>query len=780
MGAIIHKLETPQNDKYKSLISDIKTSLNKELANLLANMFNGADDALFHLSEIAESNEDQTHYFDTMRMLRLERKNIGNHFSSALTSYLKPIKQIQKDKEVKMEEEELTLVDQEEMEEMVAISTMHSKAMSLFGDSVSHLEARLEVLALKTTRIFDKEALQPKNICEAFQTALKNIELNTQNKLILYKLFDKEVSSKMEDCYRSLNNLLINEGILPQIKLGSTAPLSKNTYDHQVEAPRNSETVTSIHEGDALSNESEFSVNHYEPQPVLSNPHLSNTPGHIQPLDNINHIIHDFLHGDIKSQSFSTSPNSNNTSSDQCYDRRDILSALSNLQCDYNQTKSIEDFKQTLISHIGKKQGGAITKQVNQLDEKTIDFIEMLFEVIAEDNSISEVITNLLLRLQIPMIKVAMLDEDIFKSEDHPARHLLNLVAEAGKSINNKSDELYPLLENEIEALLKDFDVDIISFQNAIDSINSILNNDQVATEENEKVTQKSVLQDHARLIVLKEMQYRLKGKKIPATIQPLILKQWSTLMFHRYIRNGRDSIAWKEASNILVLLINSLQAQESTSSLASLKNNHMGLIDTLGDFLYETKISEEDITSSLEKLKETYELIISQSKFSENIDNEESSTIATQDETNSAFDPSCRIEEEITLESCPCDIESIEAAINNTGEFIAETNETNPIDSNAEISRSKIANLPRDVRPGVWFKIFNGEEHAARRLKLSVIIMEEAKLIFVDRRGAKVIEKDAGVFTEELSLNKSKIIADHSAFDNALSHVITSLAASV
>ena len=95
-----------------------------------------------------------------------------------------------------------------------------------------------------------------------------------------------------------------------------------------------------------------------------------------------------------------------------------------------------------------------------------------------------------------------------------------------------------------------------------------------------------------------------------------------------------------------------------------------------------------------------------------------------------------------------------------------------------AREAKDKLAQLPSDVKPGVWFKLFNGEDHAARRLKLSVILTEVAKLIFVDCHGVKVIEKDAGDFIAELNENKSSCIADHSTFEHALGQVIHSLAA--
>lgn len=95
-----------------------------------------------------------------------------------------------------------------------------------------------------------------------------------------------------------------------------------------------------------------------------------------------------------------------------------------------------------------------------------------------------------------------------------------------------------------------------------------------------------------------------------------------------------------------------------------------------------------------------------------------------------------------------------------------------------AQIALEKISRLPENVKPGVWFEVFNGEDKAIRRLKMSTILTEAAKIIFVDRKGVKVLEKDAGDFLEELSHDQSRVLADHSTFDHALGKVIGAMAA--
>jgi hypothetical protein len=99
-------------------------------------------------------------------------------------------------------------------------------------------------------------------------------------------------------------------------------------------------------------------------------------------------------------------------------------------------------------------------------------------------------------------------------------------------------------------------------------------------------------------------------------------------------------------------------------------------------------------------------------------------------------------------------------------------------IEEQARIAREKISRLPGNLHPGIWFEIFNGEDKPVRRLKLSVVLTEVARLIFVDCHGVKVIEKDAGDFANELENEQSKFIADHSTFEHALGTVIHKLAA--
>ncbi len=793
MSAKIHTFDSQQhqqNNQYKELIDNIHNCLNEQLSDLLANMFNGADDVLFHLAENAESNEQQTQYFDTMRMLRTERKTIGKNFAEALKTYLKPISLIQKEKQdsTPVLDDELTLVDQDTMEEMVAIASMHSKAMNTFGEAVNHLEARLEVLALKTSSIFDKQAIIPKHICESFQQAIEPINLHANSKIILYKLFDQEVSSRLAKMYQMLNKLLIDADILPQISLGKISRSPQNPQ--QTSTQLNTELQTQqpsehsynmtgpAHGAGTQANYSNSGVSFSSGSGIQANQNYhngnpeQNVTGayHLQATspssnnsltssDQISNVVQQFLHGEINNgrhisdtfQKFTP----NGAQQGQFYDKREVVKALSNLQFNYASSgitpaASSREFKRAIMKDMGSRNGGAVTKQVKQIDEKTIDFIEMLFEAITEDGSISDIITNLLLRLQIPVIKAAMLDEKFFNNGEHPARYTLNLIAHIGKGINDDQDPLYLELDHIVKQLLEEYDVDVSSFQNTIDKLNLLIQNEDEQQIENEINAQKEALQEHARQVVLRELQHHSKNKVIPKAVQPLILKHWSTLLFHQYIKSGKDSDPWHDTVSLLKLILKSLQPIQSKDEWLSVNKHHKSLTETIQDTLSQTKQNPSEIELAISALQNTYEQMLATSKYKVN-----EPLIENNDDINEKSD------------------------FNNIVYLTPEDNTPSPIEKIAEEAEIKLSKLSDEIRPGVWFEIFNGEDNAIRRLKLSVIIVEEARLIFVDRIGVKRMEKDADEFAEELKSGKSKMLADHSIFDHALSNVISSLSTS-
>jgi hypothetical protein len=381
----------------------------------------------------------------------------------------------------------------------------------------------------------------------------------------------------------------------------------------------------------------------------------------------------------------------------------------------------------------------------------------MMFKAITTDESIPSVITNLLMRLQIPVIKVAMLDDSLFSNEQHPARETLDLISEAGKGINDKDDKVYQQLNNIVNGILKKYDIDIASFERAVNALHTLIKSEQELAAENERTEQRAIIRQHARDVVLTEMRYLTSNRKLPKNVQPLILKHYPTMMCKRYIQHGKGSSEWFLSVMLLKLLMKCLQPINNKQQWTMLKTNYQPLIEAVNDELYETVQDRAEIDAQIAALKKTFLKMLDDFGFK---------LVETPQPEEQATNAAPYVEEQ-----------NIAAANEEFGED-EHDKEAARIYEQEKIARDKIARLPSSLHPGAWFEIFDGEDKPIRRLKLSVVLTEVAKLIFVDCHGVKIIEKDAGDFADELENSKSKLIADHSTFEHALGAVIHKLAA--
>ena len=728
--------DQPQEHQYSQLIENIYGFLNDELLQLFSEMLNKSEHSLveqeknIELAVSVDSNyqikEEQELEIKALKTLHKEHASIHTNFFIALNEQLLP--STVSAFEENNEEEELSLVDTDEMEEMVAITTMHSNALNLFGDDVNQLEARIEFLEIMSAPIFDHKAINPNRICEAFQISINPLNLSPEKKMVLFKYFDENVNLKLANMYQTINNMLIEAGILPEVILSSRdndIPVEEKTV----------ETRTATY---------------YDPEEKVATNFIPRSQ------EEMNSIVSQFMKGDIHvtgdelelPASFYKDPDEQNSSDKKLYARKDVLKSLNRLQNKLlelgiqSELINNKEIKESLMKDMGIDENDPIAKEIAVLDERSIDFVGMMFDAITTDESISPVITDLIMQLQIPMIKVAVSDEALFTNDQHPARNVLNLIPQAGKGVTEKEDRVYSDLDNIVNDILNEYEIDTTCFDDAVDTLYDLIENEERLAKAKELEEQRGIIRNHARSVVISELRDLTSNKEVPQKIQPLVLKNWSTLMFNRHIKHGKESYEWLESILLLKLLLKCLQPVKQKSQWSFLNNNHSALVEAVNDELYDTKQDKKDIDAKLSLLKETF--------------------LSMLDEAGYAIDET-EINEPQTVvhEVIDTDIEQ----------------ELDIAKKEAQIALEKISRLPVNVKPGVWFEVFNGKDRAIRRVKMSTILTEAAKIIFVDRKGVKIIEKDAGDFAEELNQNMSRVLADHSTFDHALAKVIGSMA---
>ena len=799
-----NQIDSQENhlNTFDQLVVDINHNINTLFPDLITDLLNSAQEKLFDISKEADNNEIQTRYFELMNQVRTLKESIAVDFSNNVKEYLVPADEFEQkhNDQLSSDEDELSLVGQDDMEGLVLIKGVGERSGAKYMEQLSQLELRFKELSKKTDTIFKPDALDPINFCQAFDDALAD-NFDNDNKKILFGMFDAQVANRLDDLYDSTNKSLIDAGILPKIQLHISKKPSSSTpspaaSNHAMGTETGDEQHNnSSHNASADTNEQNAGGNNISGFAMTAAPggsyrnspqnpaqtsgndsgngdasgghgnvgsgHAGNNTGSYadagnrtssdnteyqhytagMPANQVGQTLSNFIGAPFSPDSANT-PAAENTafypqSTPQHFGHQEIIQALSSIQSQpqFDQTEGTridgETIKQAVLSAIAKTSGGAVTKRINQIAEKTIDFIELIFDAIIEDKEISDTIKTLLLRLQIPIIKASMSDQEFFIYDDHPARVLLDTIADACVGVIEHSDNIYKFLDKLITNILAEYELSTETFQLALDELNTYLEEKNEETRLKEEEEQKQILRKHARATVLKSLRATTTGKTLPEEVHALILKRWPTLMFNHYLCNGKENDEWINIVLTLRNIVDSVQAITSAEHLAKILAKKDALFELTEKYLNVSSNSKKDVQNVMAVYKETVQKHIDDANFTD-----EEVTVA--DEIISKADP---------VEEPPIEEEIIDRPT-----------------------------IPSNIMPGMWFQIFMGEDKAIRRCKLSVILVEDANLMFVNHKGELIIEKSFDEFNEEVANETTKMIMGHSAFENAFKTVINRL----
>ena len=539
-----------------TLGKQLKVITTGHLQKLFQQMFDHLDDFLFDRADKGAANGDQNVYFEAMRHLRLKKQSMQDVFLAKFaTGFNDAVKGAEKAPALnaftKDALDNLLLVNDDELEESLAVSNMIAKARNLHKEQLFALEQRCKEIFSDTREITaDNLPIGPGVICNAFKGAVKILDVEVKVKLIAYKLLDRYLVQELGACYYELNKLLAEAGVLPTIRLhiphaspgaararhpGSTAPMNANLpaasyapagYSSQPGAMPMEMFGTLQH---LLMTQRAMS----EHAPGAFNPRASSNGGAVQNAG--------------------------------AYDTPTVLLALSALQnqstTELSELKGKDEIasylKNTIVSHLSANNPQG-TKNINQTDADTIDIVTMLFDFILDDKSLPDAFKALIARLQIPVLKIAIVDKTFFSKKNHPVRRLLNELARAGIGWNEARDSyedpLYLKVAAIVNTLLTEFTDD--------PSLIVDLLNDFDAFIEAEKSQRRIAAQRlaSAKETVAHEIEKRIGETELPFSIRSFMTTAWKDVLTLIHTRDGNEGVAWKAALQLADDLVWSVQ----------------------------------------------------------------------------------------------------------------------------------------------------------------------------------------------------------------------------
>ncbi|GAA5445383.1 hypothetical protein Misp06_03585 [Microbulbifer sp. NBRC 101763] len=749
----------------------LKEKASTQLFERVKALFGTVDDSLFAMAERAHGQEEQDGLFQALRLLRVERRNVAERF----------VKNVQRAFQIRQEEpsepafaqDNLSLVHNDDLEQLVAADTMVANAKRDFAEPLTELCLRLDTLY--AVKVYDKNnPLGPDVICDAFVDAIQELDLYIRARLTLLKKFEQTVMQQLRGFYEFCNQLLVEQGVLPSLREQQRAARQRSAYPAG-RGPGNpgaaqAAGVGSAGDGAAQAGQGVPVSGHFAPGLVPATAGMTPMPA------------------------------------------GDLLTHLGALQSGAHyqdagaaQLLNVGDLLQQRL--VDSNQAASLAK----VDSDVIKLVEMLFSFILEDRSLATPIKSQLGRLQLPLLKVAIADKSFFSKGGHPARKLLNELADAATGWqapdNFESDPLYSEVSLIVERVLSEFDQDINIFATLLESLREFIIRERKRAE----MLERRVIDEAdgraktqaARARVAAVMDALVAERDLPPVVQDWLQKVWNNVLFLTCVKEGTESEAWSRDVRTARDLVWSVQAPMPDS-----RKQLLSLLPVLQERLREgieaLSYNAFEARAMFAGLKEVYrERFALAQRLTEERELQVKEQVAREVKAATSVDHLAEVAEVQSSETLPVEAIAPEAgepqpAADDKDEPVTEETallqevavpqmeELEQAVAQAELAASSAEQeglAPLDeadphwqmtfrLAQGSWFELKRSDEEQFR-CRLAAVIRDIDQFIFVNRNGAKVAEFGRLELAHALRSAQLLPLDDGMLFERALQSVI-------
>ncbi len=765
------------------------------LNDLVRVLMESVDDALFELSDKVANDHERNMYFEAMREIRIKRDGLQKHFDYEMQQCFDRCIAGKSRIDTADGDEELTLVELDDLEDSIAIDNMISRARPHFEDDLFAVTERLKAVLRRKEINADENPLDPKAICDSFHAASELLDTDIQVKLIFYKLFERYVMNHLGHFYKEVNALFVKKGVLPDFSADQER--MKQTTRFMANRIKNaSERVpTSVALGTAGA-------------PAAGGGNLFAT------LQQAAASVPGGVPGGMAVAAGGAAtggvPAGGGIPGGGAAGGVGFIAALTDLQASVvpsQPSTAIDpaslkaDNQQLLVAFRQQNE-----HQVNTTDGQTIDVVSMLFDFFFDDEALPDPIKVLIGRLQIPILKVAILDKEFFNQKKHPARKLLDSISRASLGWGeNHTDEsaLIGKIEEIVNLLIDEFQEDVTVFEEACIDFENFLREESRQIEQAEQAlwqreAQKEAQIEHAREAAAALIHKLTGGRELSFEVSDFLETTWTQVLFNAYLALGEDSNHWRNLKRISTTFVWTLIPKHSEDDRAKIIKTIPALLRALSKGMDLIKINAEVQNRIFRMLAQEHAKIVKQT--SKNI-------VTRVDDTTVWPDgqPGDAIDFDVSADNTG-DIEVEEIAAGEDSITVIDATETSEVidDLNrfaAGVKQGKIkvdeeivlgSEAPEDfaqiegdddcleqaraLEIGSWVEFVESDAKSLVA-RLSWKSNVTGNFVFVNRQGVKVRNLTIAGFADEMRAGRVKCIESSSVFDRAIYTIMSKMA---
>lgn len=743
-----------------------------------------------HLMAASEGLPDgqQQAYLDIIVLLRHRGQEINAQASQLFNQKWQKFQQlvhqtpVQNNQPATTSLDGMSLIASDELEQNVIIETLSTRLLNQVDNVMTDAFSRLRVI-VPALKYADQLPFHPKSLLELIPESFGEHSLTILQKSFLLKQFASTLS--MQDIANVLEQALEQAKVpLPEVvaRDNSSSELVDDDEPDLVDILRDIRDLNQKNsgggdgsgagssDGSASKDGLRAELNTDPNSPLLQ---TTSTGGMV--VDPAR-LVEQAAHFAQISQSVASVPlmpqNIFPLAQEQLLATTQLMDRLSKLQDSQPRTSVAENNEIVSAAEVRENIRGQLQNDedtveiIGQKDTDIINLVSAMFDYILDDKDLPTAMKALIGRLQIPMLKVALIDDQFFKVEKHPARLMLNILAKAGVGWDEKaqaSDILYKKIEETVFKILTDFHNDMSLFDELLADFNQFYQQQQervaIIDQRTREAEERRAKAELARSEVQLVLNQKLTGRRLPLAVIRLLQEGWRHVLYLSFLKDGKESESWRQAVKVIDALIWSMMPiKDDPVWLERLKSVTPKLMNSLKKGLTSVNfdsLRQESLLSEIERVHQ------------ETIDGLETPMveILTEDQ-NVTPDGVDRIGVEQAMSGSGTDFKSIVLPKSDLMDLYQ--GETLPV-------TDKHVQVVRQMKVGTWVEFMATEQHERHKLVARIRTME--KLIFANRRGIKVAEMSQMHLAVEFSQGRARLVDDQpQIIDRALQSVVGGL----
>jgi len=434
----------------------------------------GIANEMFEVAKATTDITEQNSYFNALTTINNCREKFITDFSSATQEKILVCVREGgncREQATATSLDTLSLVEDEALDNWLADTGTIESVERTHNEVLTQLEKRLSLISGQTIKR-DNNPFGPAVFSQTFQTCIQVMGLRHNIEMFCSRVFKNQLIDALGNLYERLNAMLIEQGILPEMKYEIDIAESEAT---SAEQPAQAEPP--VQELPDTTKTVQQAQKHSSPAMAEQVPAGQSSPAH-----DIYELVHELRH--LKERLTpqasadaveAKSPVRRLDNTDDAalvvhdeYSPDEVINALSSMQPDMVSANSMQ-LREQVLDWLGQATSDDEDRTLGVRENRIMDVSTRVFNSLLDDMQIQQSMRSWISQLKLPVMKMAIVDDTVFSNRNHIVRDVVNKISQLGvlveaeglrgdKSVQNALDWLVTTITNDFDGTVSVFE----------------------------------------------------------------------------------------------------------------------------------------------------------------------------------------------------------------------------------------------------------------------------------------------------------------------------------